>query len=37
VSVCFPQPEVRFIEVCKSSNLDECRNSTDPAEWTALQ
>jgi|SRR5271157_5577118 len=28
---------VYSIEVCKSNNLDECRNSTDPAEWTALQ
>ncbi len=28
---------VYSIEVCRSSNLDECRNSTDPAEWTALQ
>ena len=28
---------VYSIEVCKSSNLDECRNSTDPAEWTELQ
>jgi hypothetical protein len=27
---------VYSIEVCKSTNLDECRNSTDPAEWTAL-
>lgn len=28
---------VYSIEVCKSSNLDECRNSTDPSEWTQLQ
>lgn len=27
---------VYSIDVCKSNNLDECRNSTDPAEWTAL-
>ncbi|HEY4960212.1 MAG TPA: hypothetical protein VII29_05085 [Terriglobales bacterium] len=28
---------VYSIEVCKSANLDECRNSTDPAEWTAVE
>jgi len=28
---------VYSIEVCKSANLDECRTSTDPAEWTLLE
>ena len=27
---------VYSIEVCKSDNLDECRNSTDPAEWSPV-
>jgi hypothetical protein len=28
---------VYSIEVCKSADLDVCRNSTDPGEWTALE
>jgi hypothetical protein len=28
---------VYSVEVCKSNNLDECRNSKDPAEWTPLE
>ncbi|HZD31718.1 MAG TPA: hypothetical protein VE779_08650 [Candidatus Angelobacter sp.] len=28
---------VYSIEVCKSDNLDECRNSTDPGEWTLVE
>ena len=28
---------VYSIEVCKSADLDTCRNSTDPAEWTAIE
>lgn len=28
---------VYSIEVCKSDNLEECRNSTDPNEWTLLE
>jgi hypothetical protein len=28
---------VYSIEVCKSDNLDQCRNSTDPGEWTLLE
>jgi hypothetical protein len=28
---------VYSIEVCKSADLDTCRNSTDPGEWTALE
>jgi len=27
---------VYSIEVCKSADLNECRNSTDPSEWTAV-